>query len=46
VLAGLEPERAQLQILHEWDPCCFRAQVGPRRPAAPPHRLCEEIRRL
>jgi hypothetical protein len=26
VLAGLETERAQLQLLHEWDPCCFRAQ--------------------
>eukprot|EP00035_Acanthoeca_spectabilis_P007183 m.133454 g.133454 ORF g.133454 m.133454 type:complete len:444 (-) comp13837_c0_seq1:1123-2454(-) len=25
VLAGLEQERQQLQILHEQDPCCFRA---------------------
>jgi hypothetical protein len=26
VLAALEAERAQLQLLHEWDPCCFRGQ--------------------
>ena len=26
VLAALEAGRAQLQLLHEWDPCCFRAQ--------------------
>ena len=25
VLAALEPHRAQLQILHEYDSCCFRA---------------------
>jgi hypothetical protein len=24
VLAGLEPTRWQLQILHEYDSCCFR----------------------
>lgn len=26
VLAGLEPERVQVQILHENDPCCYRAE--------------------
>ena len=26
VLAGLEPGRTSLQILHENDPCCFRAE--------------------
>jgi hypothetical protein len=26
VLAALEASRAQLQLLHEWDPCCFRGQ--------------------
>ena len=26
MLAGLEPGRAQVQILHDHDPCCFRAE--------------------
>ena len=25
-VGALEAERAQLQLLHEWDPCCFRGQ--------------------
>ena len=29
-LAGLEPGRVQVQVLHEADPCCFRS--GPRHP--------------
>jgi|EP01049_Picozoa_sp_SAG25_P012317 hypothetical protein len=28
ILAGLEKHRQQLQILHEKDPCCFRAGGG------------------